>query len=297
VVQGDLLVPASYERCLDRVDVVLHLAAATGKTSSADHFAVNAEGTRLLLEQCRRHGVRRFLYVSSIAAKFQDVRHYPYARSKRQGEAAVAASGLAFTVVRPTPVIGLGSGVWEGFRKLATGTVTPIFGHGRTPIQPIYVEDLADILLDLAREPDCRNETLEIGGPEVVSIEDFIRRVGRAYNRQPRVVHVPARPVKTALAWMEPWLRPLLPLTAGQICSFVEDGTITPNRISRHWQSRLKTVEQMIALAAGRQETCAHEPAGSGGSSLHALPDRPGADRLRHREVPGLSRLADSAPS
>src|SRR5262245_15139073 len=76
---ADLRVPSSYSASLAGVDTVVHLAAATGKATPALHAEVNLGGTKGLLEQCRRAGVRRFIFVSSIAAGFPDLSRYPYA--------------------------------------------------------------------------------------------------------------------------------------------------------------------------------------------------------------------------
>src|SRR6185436_7939692 len=84
---GDLLAPESYRAELAGCDTVVHLAAATGKASPRLYEEVNVEGTRRLLEACKAAGVRRFLYMSTIAAGYPDKRHYAYAITKRKAEA------------------------------------------------------------------------------------------------------------------------------------------------------------------------------------------------------------------
>ena len=79
-VAGRLEEPESYEPALEGVDTVIHLAALTGKAREADYFRVNTNGTRLLLEACRRAGSPQFLYVSSVAARFESTNAYHYAR-------------------------------------------------------------------------------------------------------------------------------------------------------------------------------------------------------------------------
>lgn len=260
LVAADLLDSGSYGDALAGCDTVLHLAAVTGKARPAEYFRVNRDGTQALLDQCRTHGVRNFLHVSSIAAGFKNVRRYWYAQSKREAEAAVAASGLAYTIVRPTVILGPGSPVWQSFAKLAKLPVTPVFGKGTAKIQPIDVEDLADCLLALVREGSFRNETLDLGGPEAVGIEEFLRGARRTLlGREARVVHVPLRPTQVFLGLLEPLLLPLLPVTAGQLASFGEDGTAAPNRLCPH--DRMKTIQEMLAQAAGRPETRCDEPA------------------------------------
>src|SRR5262245_25807047 len=82
IVKADLLEPELYSQALSKTDVVVHLAALTGRGSEQEHFRVNARGAEALLEQCRRVGVQRILFVSSIATKFPDKSRYYYALAK-----------------------------------------------------------------------------------------------------------------------------------------------------------------------------------------------------------------------
>lgn len=230
-VEGDLLGPtASWVHALPGNDVVIHLAAATGKESRARFHAVNVEGTRRLLEECRSSGVRRFVLVSSIATRFTDRRHYHYADSKIQAEALVRGSGLDYAIVRPTMIFGPGSPVLQGFRKLASGPASIVFGPGTARVQPISVTDLARVLIAVAARPALEAGELDAGGPEVVTIENLIQQIRRVIRGEPgRVVHVPIEPLRSLLGLLEPLLLPVLPLTAGQFASFVNDGTAAPH--------------------------------------------------------------------
>jgi NADH dehydrogenase len=241
---ADLSEGAAYAPALRDCDTVLHLAAATGKARPEEYFRVNAEGTRRLVDECRRAGVPRFLYVSTIAAKFRDQRRYYYAQSKRQAEEIVAASGLAYLIVRPTMVMGKGAPVLEGLRRLAAAPVIPVFGNGRARVQPVSVDDLAAFLSAVPQDWLFDNQTVELGGPEVVSIEDLLLKLRGA--RAP-VVHLPAGGIAATLGVLERFLLPLLPFTAGQIASFVNDGTAAPHPRTGPWRERMRSLDQMLA--------------------------------------------------
>ncbi len=254
VVTGDLLQPETYAAALPRCDTVLHLAGLTGKASSSEMFRINRDGTRRLLEACRPNGVRNFLFVSSIAARW-NAAHYPYAEAKRQAEAAVAGSGLRFTIIRPTPVFGPRSAIWNSLSRLARLSISPIFGHGRTLLQPIHVEDLAECLVDLVADDRFAGETFEVGGPEAISIEGLMRRMRQAYGRRPdRIVHLPLGVIQGVLAFFEPWFLGLLPFTAGQLSTFAHDGSIMPSAFVRARQARMKSVADMIAEAVAAEK-------------------------------------------
>ncbi len=245
-VRGDLLEPALYTQALTECDTVLHLAAATGKNAPAEYMRVNRDGTKALLDAARRAGVERFLFVSTIAVKFPDKSHYYYAQSKQLAEEAIMQSEMQWTIVRPTMIFGSGSPVLEGLARLATLPLVPVFGDGRALVQPIFVDDLADCLTEMCDTRDLAGQTIEIGAPEVLSIENLLLRIRRGKTT---VLHLPARPISVSLGFLETFLRPVLPITAGQLCSFTNDGTITASPWVRDRQTRMKGIDEMLGLS------------------------------------------------
>jgi len=248
-VRGELGEPAGYLGALRETDTVLHLAAATGKATAAEHRRVNLDGTVALLEACREAGVRRFLFVSSIAVKFPDKRDYPYARAKQQAERAVRESGLRFTIVRPTIVAGRGSPVMAGLGRLAGLPVLPLFGGGRGRIQPVHVADLAELMLDVLEADAFDGGVLEFGGRDVVTTEELLRSIReRLRGRRGPAVRLPVGPLLPLLRAAERVLGPgRLPVTAGQLCSLRFDGTAEDNPFRAARRESLRGVPEMLA--------------------------------------------------
>ena len=243
-IAGDLRDCSAYGSALTECDTVVHLAAATGKCRPETYFQVNLEGTRALAGESRRAGVKRFVFVSTIAAKFSNTRHYYYAQSKQQAEESVMASGLPYTIVRPTMVMGPGSPVLTGLSRLANLPVIPVFGNGRALVQPVSVDDLAVCLRDIVEDTGLRNQVVEIGGPQVLSMEELLMKVRR--GARPPVVHLPAGLMAAAVSALERFLLPVLPFTAGQIASFVNEGIAAPDARVARWQARMLSVDQML---------------------------------------------------
>ena len=248
-IQGTLNGADAYADALSDIDCVVHLAAVTGNARRDDYFRVNSDGTQVLLEHCKRADVSRFLYVSSVAAGFRDASAYHYARSKVHAEEAVRDSGLDYIIVRPTMVFGRGSAVWDNLRRLATGALTPVFGDGRVKVQPVYVDDLVDCLLALAGAPRAVNRTVDVGGPDVLTVEQLLKRIHQAYRaRDARVIHLPVRPVIATLAVLERLGVTALPVTAGQLAAFVNDSVARPDPdVARHVE-HMTTIDEMLRL-------------------------------------------------
>lgn len=247
-IRADILDPKLYESALAKCETVLHLAALTGKRPPAEYFKVNHEGTKILLDECKRVGVRRFIHISTIAAKFTDKSHYHYAQSKELAETAVRQSGLAYTIVRPTIVIGANSPVWKTFSKLGKLPVTPIFGDGSAKIQPIHVDDLVECLVSVLKNDQLAADIIELGGPDQATFGQFIKSIHTLYHPgQSRTLHIPLRPMLMFLSLLEKPFRAVLPVTAGQLCAFYNDSTIEPNSIFEKHQSQMKGSDQMLA--------------------------------------------------
>ncbi len=247
---GGLADTAAYSAALDGADCVVHLAAATGKLPPKEYFAVNVEGTRRLVEQCQRAGVRSFLFISSVAAGFPDLTRYHYAQSKVQAEEIVRASGMNFAIVRPTMIFGPGSLVLTGLATLAALPVIPVFGSGATPVSPIAVEDLADFLLRFVDNNLFPGETFDLGGPDVVSIEDLLRKIHLLLRRaEPKVLHIPMALLLPALTLLEFVAYPLLPITIGQLATFRFDGSGRLNAFRNEPKPRLQSLDAMLAAA------------------------------------------------
>lgn len=236
-----------YAPYLAQCDTVLHLAAATGKAPVTQYWNVNTRGTRQLVEQAERAGVKNFLFVSTIAVKYRDIKNYAYAQSKRQAEDALRASRLHYCIVRPTIVIGKTGATWNALAKLGRLPVPILFGNGANRIQPIFVDDLAQCLVSILDEPLFKNEIVELGGPECVSFQEFIQRIRiHSHARPARVIHLSPEPLTTALNMFPERFSAALPLNAGQLSGFINDSTIEPNRIFAAHAACMKTIDQML---------------------------------------------------
>jgi len=238
-----------YGRCLDSSDTVIHLAATTGKARPEEYFRVNAVGTRYLVEQCKRRDVKNFLFVSTIAVKYRNKSDYPYAQSKQEAEEAVKQSGLNYAIVRPTIVLGKESPGWNALSKLARLPLVVVFGDGTTRTQPIEVDDLVDAMIAVVKEEDFHNESFDLGGPDTITVEEFLKKVRQLYHGNTgKVLHLPYEPLKRVVACIDGYWPSILPLNAGQLSVFVQDGTVTPNRVYEKQYPRMKDLDTALRL-------------------------------------------------
>lgn len=247
IIKADISESEIYSEYLKLSDIVIHLAALTGKAARSAYFKVNSEGTRILLEQCAKSNIKRFLFISSIAAEFQDIKGYHYAESKIEAERHVIRSGLPYTILRPTIVIGIGSPILDSFLKLIKAPITLIFGDGDVKIQPVFIDDLTDCILEVVKNSSFLNQTLTVAGPEQITMKAFIRTLHKlSYNKKLRLIHLPVRPIKKMLLLLENKYLAYLPLTAGQLSSFTNDGISDKSPYAGNRTSGAKNIDEMI---------------------------------------------------
>ncbi|MGB7412527.1 MAG: NAD(P)H-binding protein, partial [Sphingopyxis granuli] len=129
-------------------DALLHIAGVVNVPTRAAFEAGNAVATANVVEAARGAGVRRFVHVSSLAAREPGLSHYGW--SKARAETIVEASGLDWTIVRPPAVFGPGDTEMLDLFRMARRGLMLIPPRGR--MSAIYVDELARLLVALAAE-------------------------------------------------------------------------------------------------------------------------------------------------
>ena len=201
-----------------------------------DTFERAVENTRTLLRAAERAGVARVVQLSVTNAS--ETSPFPYFRAKGVVERDVRASTLSHAIVRPTLVFGredilLNNIAWL-LRRL------PVFlvpGTGQYRVQPVAVEDVADLAIDLGARED--NVAVDTGGPDTFTFEQLVREIAAVVGSRARLVRGPPR-VAVALARAVGWaLRDVL-LTPDELeslmaSSLVATGPAIGTRSLRDW--------------------------------------------------------------
>jgi uncharacterized protein YbjT (DUF2867 family) len=151
-------------------------------------FDAAIQNTRTLIGAARKAGVRRIVHVSIANPSLES--SLGYYRGKAQLENEVVESGLSYTILRPTVIFGLEDILINNIAWFVRHfPVFAIPGNGRYRIRPIYVEDMARLLVD-ATERD-KNSILDAVGPETYTFEELVNQIAAQLGRRVRLVHVP----------------------------------------------------------------------------------------------------------
>jgi uncharacterized protein YbjT (DUF2867 family) len=191
LVQGDMTDAASLRRAVEGVEVVVHLVAIR-QGRDEEFRRVMEQGTRDLVAAAKDAGVRRFVLMSALGTSEETKDLVPYYGAKWEQEQTVRGSGLEHVIFRPSFVFARDGGILPTFRRLARlSPVTPIIGSGRQRIQPIWIDDVAAYFAEGVELGDAANRTFELGGPDVVTWNEFWERLKRALGSRRPSVHVP----------------------------------------------------------------------------------------------------------
>jgi len=173
------------------VDAVVHLVAII-KGSRGDFEHVMEHGTRSLVAAAENGGVRRFVLMSALGLDERSKDAVPYFTAKWEMERAVRSSSLSYVVFRPSFVFGKDGGVLPTFVRLARlAPVTPIVGDGMSRLQPIWVDDVAEYVARAVDEQAASGRVFELGGPDVVTWNEFWDRLKRILGARRPSLHVP----------------------------------------------------------------------------------------------------------
>jgi uncharacterized protein YbjT (DUF2867 family) len=190
-VQGDMADPESLRQAVAGREVVVHLVAIRqGRPQRFEQIMI--EGTRSLIAAAKGGKVKRFVLMSALGTTEETKDLVPYYNAKWHEEKDLEASGLEYVIFRPSFVFGRDGGILPTFRKLAKLTpVTPITGSGVQRIQPIWIDDVAAYFAAAVDKPEAANRLFELGGPDVVSWNEFWERLKKTLGVRRPSVHMP----------------------------------------------------------------------------------------------------------
>ncbi|MFC3713416.1 NAD-dependent epimerase/dehydratase family protein [Sphingoaurantiacus capsulatus] len=169
------------------VDAIIHVAGVINARTPAEFDAGNVAGTQVMIDAAKAAGIRRFVHVSSLAAREPALSGY--GASKARSEALFPASDLDFAIVRPPAVYGPGDReTLELFRMAKHGlALVPWAGHASF----IHADDLAAALLALATRDATGMYEPDDGHPGGYEHGDLARRIGTAVGKRPLVLRAP----------------------------------------------------------------------------------------------------------
>lgn len=197
---GDLLEAGSFESALEGVDAVYYLVHSM--RAGTDYAERDRRAAHNFAMAADEHDVDRVIYLGGLGEERDHLSEH--LQSRREVEYVLSNHEFDLTTLRAAVIVGAGSASFDAVRQLGKRLpvmVTPKWV--RTPCQPIAIDDVVAYLVGVLDSEATRGETFEIGGPEVLTYEDLIRRTARlAGQREPSVLPVPVLTPKLSAYWI-----------------------------------------------------------------------------------------------
>ncbi|MEU1470550.1 SDR family oxidoreductase [Streptomyces sp. NPDC005761] len=202
-VQGDVTDPDSVAQAMGGVDVAYYLVHAL--SSGADFEDTDRRAAHIFARQAHAAGIRRIVYLGGLTPRnVPEQSLSPHLRSRAEVGHIFLDSPVPATVLRAAVVIGSGSASFEMLRYLTERLpvmVTPSWVHTRT--QPIGVRDVLRYLVGAATMPDDVNRAFDVGGPDVLTYREMMRRYAAVAGLRKRIiVPVPVLTPRLSSHWV-----------------------------------------------------------------------------------------------
>lgn len=231
VANGDVTEYGSIEGAFAEQEVVVNLVALsplfTPDGGEGMHERVHADGTENVVEAAEAHDVRKLVQMSALGADPDGPT--AYLRAKGAAERTVRDAALDWVLIRPSVIFGDGGEFIDFTKMLTTPYVTGLPGGGTTRFQPLWVGDLAPMLVDAVENDEHDEEVYELGGPDVLTLADVTRLVYQADGTSIRVVPIPMVFVKLGLHVGDKL--PGFPMGTDQYRSLQFDNTVRENDV------------------------------------------------------------------
>jgi uncharacterized protein YbjT (DUF2867 family) len=241
-VEGALDRPESLERLAEGADAVIHVAGVINALDPAGFEAGNVTGTAAIVAAAERAGVKRFVHVSSLAAREPELSMY--GATKAGAEALIAATPISSAIVRPPAVYGPGDREMLDLFRMAKRGLVLLPPHGRLSV--IHADDLGRLLLALADPAAPKGVLVEPddGRHKGWTHKEFGQALGRALGRRILTVSAP-RPILNLGAGIDRLIRRgRAKLTADRVAYFchpdwmVDPGLGAPEEL---WRPEIDT--------------------------------------------------------
>jgi len=200
IVEGNVGDPAAVQRAVNGVDTVVSaIHGFAGPNNTGSPATVDRDGNRILIKAAREAGVEHMVLLSVWDASPDHP--MDLMRMKHAAEEELKASGLAWTIIRPASYMELWCYLLGG--PLLEKGKTQVFGHGDNPINWVSAADVARFVELSVIDPELRGRVIELGGPENLTMNEFVEVFRSETTSGGKVGHIPPAAMRVMAVLMK----------------------------------------------------------------------------------------------
>lgn len=250
IIKGDITKPLTYRGralgCTASINMVGLLRENRFRGETYRRIVVR--GTEQWVQECREAGVKHLVLVSANGA---DPRGTKYQRTKWVAEQAVRNSGLSWTILRPSFLIGAGADFSHQMARLLKLRLVPVWGRQDYYFEPVAVDEAARVIVESLRHPKAKNRVFHLGGPDQLTYKEILQGIKRETHTACALLPAPKSlgyAMGAALGWI-----PGFPATLENL-KMLFAGNVTPEH---EWEAAFglvpKGYEEQLRAAFGHR--------------------------------------------
>ena len=256
VVPADVRDQTSVAAAIAGADAIVNTVSAYVEKSGVTFEAVHVQGAETVAREAVAAGVARLVLVSGIGADPDS--SSPYIRARGRGEKVVQQTFPEATIVRPGALFGPGDALFGTLADLVRLLpVLPLIGGGRTRLQPVFVEDVAEAVANILTDPGTIGQTYELAGPGVYTLRELVTMTSHLMRKRRLLIPVPFAVTEIQARLFE--LLPNPPLTTGQVDLLKADNLASGTLPGlQELKIQPKTVEEVVPTYIGTRAPGPH---------------------------------------
>lgn len=245
IVQGDALDKSSYQDSLSGCDAVINLIGIIREfpQKGINFERMHVRTTQFLVEAALAKDVDRYIQMSALGVRHES--DSKYFTTKARAEDMIKASGLEYTILRPSLIFGSGDEFINYFADIIRKFHTiPVIGNGKYQMEPVYIKDVSQAFVQSLSKPETINQIYEMGGPERFEYEEMMHVVKRALGTWAITIHYPKSLMMTLASMLQYYK--FFPLTTDQIIQLFEENITDDNTVYQVYDIQPTPFEETI---------------------------------------------------
>ena len=223
LVRADVWDESTVARAVKKSTWVINTVGHYMEKSGATFDAIHGQGAHNVARQAGNAGVERLIHISGVGA--DPASDSPYVRARGIGEDLVKGAFEGVTILRPSVIFGPDDSFFNTLAGLARQMlVLPLFGTGRTKLQPVFVGNVAEACVRVLADPSTQGKLYELGGPRIYTYKTLMNLVLEHVGKRRALVPVPFFVWDTLAAVLSVLANP--PLTRDQVKLMKSDNVV-----------------------------------------------------------------------
>ncbi|MFN3265302.1 MAG: complex I NDUFA9 subunit family protein [Deinococcales bacterium] len=248
---GDVVTGRNLDQAFAGAEVVIHLVGIIAEHRDQTFQNVHINGTKNVLEAAKKAGVKRYLHMSALGAQANAASGY--SSSKFAAEELVRASGLDYTIFRPSLIFGEGDDFFGRVLKnlVSSAPIVPQIGDGSFPFRPVWVGDVAKCFAQSLDIPATIGQVYNVVGAQEFSFRELLLLEMKALGIKKPLVPAPIFLMDIAVPMMQ-ILGSLAPITTHQYAMLKAGNTADPAPVNAVFKLENRSLESELPKLLGK---------------------------------------------